>query len=293
MSLRQVWYSFIGAVVLAATIGGGIWFYIHQNDADIRVVAIHVLSDLVPFLAALAIALWAERVTKFSHTTRVVILLGGLAWSGVWGWRDLTDIKASKADIKGAITTAVTGANTHTDQQIAGVKKDVDDVGDKVAQIQSNLKQGFSGLKPPPPKFAAIKFGFLDPFMAAEGSLREGPDGVFSAELLAQNVTDVAAEKGDVWIQICDECLWVDEPIGFDRPSGTIESMRHESFQNLNSGTMLPKIALHFKALKKFQKITLVAKYSCSSCGKMANPQLLTIDVLPNIMFSVPPPKLN
>jgi hypothetical protein len=116
-SLSSVWYTFLGAVLCAAALLGGMWFYVHRNDGDIRMVAIHVLSDLVPFLAALAIALWAEHVTKFSHATRVVILLGGLAWSGVWGWRDLADIRASKAEIGTAVATAVTDANEHTDQK--------------------------------------------------------------------------------------------------------------------------------------------------------------------------------
>jgi len=289
MSLRQVWYSFLAALVVAAVVLGSAWFHTHWNDPDLQTVAVNFAVSWIPFLVTILVA-FVPDLRKAHIAWRVGIVSIGLVWSLLLARQQVLTINASRTDQKIIVKEAVGNANQHSDESIATLREDIHKEFD---DLNTGITTGLGGLKPPPPKFAAIKFGFLDPFMAAEGSLREGPDRVFSAELLAKNVTDIAAEKGDVWIQICDECLWVDEPIGFDRPSGTIESMRHESFLNLNSGTMLPKITLHFKALKKFQKIILVAKYSCTTCGKMADPQILTVDVLPSMKFDVPPPKLN
>jgi hypothetical protein len=310
LSLRSAWYSFFGAILLAAAIFGGIWFYVHRNDGDIRMVAIHVLSDLVPFLAALAIALWAEHVTKFSHTTRVVILLGGLAWSGVWGWRDLADIKASKADIQGVIATAVSGANTHSDQQIGAVRNDLqkatanlqdklDSLSTQVTKSDTDVVGAISKVGTAPTKYAQLQFSLwgtdASKFPITTETLSPEENGEFSVDFTATNVTDTSATGGDLWVIICDDCVFTKEPQGFDKPTGSAESMRHKKFGDLNPGVSIEKMTVEFKTTQKFASVFIGFRYSCATCGKIETVQKINI-LTSYPTLQLPPivlPKLN
>lgn len=109
MSLRQVWYSFFGALGAALIVLGSVWFYIHRQDADIQTVAVHVAVDSLPFLAAIVFALWPE-VSKVRIGWRVTILAVGLLWTCLLARRDYLDVQASRRDLGTAVNTAVSDA---------------------------------------------------------------------------------------------------------------------------------------------------------------------------------------
>jgi len=112
---------------------------------------------------------------------------------------------------------------------------------------------------------------------------------VFPLDVLVTNTSDVAATDAEVWLIVCDECVFAEEPSGFDRPDGLAASIRHETMPHVNPG-----VSIDMKVKVKLDKdsysfFDIGMKYSCAACGKLQDVQMLRVSVLP----SLPPLKTN
>jgi len=287
-TLRQVWGAFVYAILLSMGEIVGALLYQHREDPDIQAVAIRVVLDSLPFLASMVFALWPQ-VSRAHIGFRLTILLGGLLWSGLLAKKDYLDLQQSRKDQQTAISTAVKDANEHSDQQIAGVRTDIDN---RFTSLEQTIGKGFNGIKPPPLQFAALGFRFFDsPGNAL--SMHGDADRVFTMDFTSTDTTDKAAEKGDIWVEICGSCVFAKEPKGFDKPIGIAETARHKTFGILNAGVSLEKMTIDVKPPKGVPSFEIAWSYSCETCGKKGDSQKFTINILPPYKVTVPPPKLN
>lgn len=185
MSLKQAWYSFFGCLVFAGVFLVSVWLYRHWDDQDLQTVVIHAAVDCIPFLAAIVFALWPQEISSMHVGWRVAVLIGGLVWTGLLVKKDRLDLLSSKHDLQSAVTNAVEQANKHTDSQIGGVRKDLDntnrnlsgqiaDMGKNANSSASNLanlfkstasdiEKNIEGFKPSMPDPAKFVFTFYRP----------------------------------------------------------------------------------------------------------------------------------
>jgi hypothetical protein len=309
MSLRQIWYSFVVASFLAATVLGTAWFYNHRHDPDIQTTALHVAVDSFPFLASIVFALWPE-VSKVHIGWRTIILVGGLVWSGLLARKDYLDLQVSRKDQQSAISTAVNNANQHSDQKIDGVQSDLqtataklngrlDNLSTLVLKSETDVVGTISKVGTAPTKYAQLQFSLFandsSKLPITSETLPPDENGDFSIDFTATNVSDISAKGGELWVTICDECIFAKEPQGFDKPSGTIETMRHKNFGDLNPGVSIEKMTVEFKPSRKFSSMDLGFRYSCTTCGKIGAWQAIKIvSQFPVLQLpTIPPLKLN
>ena len=297
MSLRSVWYTFLSACALAVFLPPLFLWYQHRNDPDIQITAIHAVVDCIPFLASILFALWPE-VSKAHISLRVLVLIGGLAWSGLLARKDYLDLLNSRSQEQNAIMTAVNQSNAHTDteigqvrDQLKDVQKDIKDttssLNDKLATLsgqvsksETDLGQTIGQVLIPQPKYARLQFSFLAPKITESPLLTKtlipDADGVYTLDIVLTNVSDTTANIGEAWLQICDTCTFAKEPAHFDKPEGSIDQVRHLVFQALNPGASV-KMTAAVKPAVTLAGFTMSLRYSCSTCGKMADAQQLTI----------------
>jgi hypothetical protein len=294
MSLRQVWYSFVAAVVLAFIVVGSGWFYHHQ---DIQIVAIHGVCDSIPFLVTIVFAVWAREVSNLSKRMRILILIGGLGCSALLAWRDYLDLRASRADIQTAIGTAVSGANQHSDQQVETVKSDVEgvkqdlknaesDLTSQLAKTGSDIDANIGKVGTAPVKYAQLQFKLFDlssETPKTEQSVSPDANGVYTVDFTATNISDTATGFLDIWVYICKECSFAEEPVGFDKPQGVPDFERHMNVVELNPGVTLAKMTIKIKISGgPFSATDVGFNYSCASCGNISatNQRMIRIYLL-------------
>ncbi|MFZ0419439.1 MAG: hypothetical protein WAM04_15170 [Candidatus Sulfotelmatobacter sp.] len=142
------------------------------------------------------------------------------------------------------------------------------------------------------PPLARIKFSFFSPTAPqnqepTDISVTQNNDGLFHTNLLIANAsTRVAAEKLEVWIDICEPCEFAMEIPRFSRLPGLPEHERYRSIWLLNPGTVLTPIpiSLRLRNAKLPVKVGLALKYSCKACDPEGS-QEQTIQFL-----ALPPP---
>lgn len=285
MSLRGVWYSFLAAFGIAIVILGGIWFYVHRQDANVQTVAVHAVVDCLPFLASILFALWPE-VSKAHIAWRVAIIIVGLAWSGLLVKKDYLDLQAAKRDEQNIVATAVEDANNHSDQQInrlrSEVKNQFSGLSHEVEEGDTSIT-GAMGKLMPNSENALVKFSLLPAMDINTPILSESlpldKDGVVSVEFMATNISDVAASSLEFWVEICRECAYAKEPEKFERLNDTIPTIRHRLFGDLNPGISTDGMTIQIKppSAPTFQ---VGFMYSCKDCGKRGPEQVATITPL-------------
>jgi hypothetical protein len=294
MSLRQVWYSFLAALALAPVVLCSTWFYNHRNDPDVQTVVIHAVVDCIPFLAGIIFALWPREVSSMHNAWRIVILAGGLIWSGLLARRDYLDLQASKRELQNAVTSAVSSANQHSDQQLFGLKTEVGDVSttlngrldrvvNEVSKSDSDITGAIGKVIIPPPKYAQLQFSLfpsdpnarISPPLLAE-TVSPNEDGSFSVDFLATNISDTAAASLEFWVEICRLCSYAKEPDKFEKVNSTIETIRHRTFGSLNAGVSTDKMTVQLK-VPVATPFEIGFHYSCETCGKLASVQIVTI----------------
>jgi len=300
----------LAGVGLAAVVLGAAWFRNHRNDPDVQTVVVDAAVACIPFFASILFALWPE-VNRTHIAWRLAIVLGGLLWSLLLGRQDYLNLQASRSDTQAAITTAVGSANKHSDQQIAGLDSKVDEstsslnkrlddvaatVSSQVAKSETDITTDIGKVIVPPPKYAELQFTFFDEdqskFPISSETLTPDANGIFSADFTATNISDTTADEAETWVILCDECAFAGEPSGFDRPVGTVETMRHKKFGNVNPGTSVEKMTIEIKPMRPFSEIRLAFKYSCGTCGRIPPLQSFTIWAAPSLSIA-PPTKSN
>jgi len=227
----------------------------------------------------------------------------GFLWSAVLWHQQVVVDRAAREDQERIVTTAVSQSNQHADQQIGNVREDVKGVKGDVREVKGDLATtthdirdalSQSGIeighsiekvnKPAPPELAQLEFSFFSPntttFPFRTTSIIPDKDGNYPVEVYFTNMTDVTAEEIDIWLAVCDDCSFVAEPAGFDRPKGTSEQMRHLTIHGLNPGTSWERISLLVKSpivVTPSTYFSLAFLYSCKTCGKKKPAQIAKV----------------
>ena len=173
------------------------------------------------------------------------------------------------------------------------------DLETQLTKTGSDINTSIGKVGTAPVKYAQLQFSLYgtdtSKFPIITETLSPDENGAFSVDFTATNVTDVSATGGDLWVILCDDCVFTKEPQGFDKSAGTTETMRHKKFGDLNPGVSVEKMTVEFKASRKFASILIGFRYSCATCVKIAT--LQSIAILPSYgALQMPPivlPKLN
>jgi len=221
----------------------------------------------------------------------------GFSWM-LWKQQRLS-VEVTKRDQQSAVQAAVRQSNDHSDEQIAGVRKDVHTetqtldekmkgLSSQVAATETHINGAIHNVVVPSPQYAKLQFSlFPDSTVSlplTTESLAPDKDGVFTVDFTVTNISETTAARGaDLWVFVCTQCKIVEEPQGFDRPNGLPESERHKVFQNLNPGVSLEKMTVKLKLVEPYQAFLISFKYSCETCGKMTAAQDLKVLTTPYI----------
>lgn len=228
------------------------------------------------------------------------VILIGFVWSVVlWHQQVVTEVSA-RLDQQSIVQSAVNQSNQHSDKKIGavqddlkgvktdihGIQADVQGVKNAVSQSTSTLSESIGKVgKPAPPELAKLQFTIADDsttnLPVLERDIPKDKDGNVSVEVTFTNTSDVSADTVDVWLVICTLCSFVTEPLGFDKPKGISEQMRHKSIPVLNPGTTFEKTTLVIKPPNvPFDGLEVGFRYSCKTCGKPLEPQKIRLNVI-------------
>jgi hypothetical protein len=254
--------AFLALSVLALCFFG--WKYRDNNRV------INYAVALIPVALSIVIA-FVPDLRRAHMAWRIAIVALGLLWSVLlWRQQVLTDKEQSEtlgrvvSNTRELVKEDLKKAADHSDQQISSIRTDLHN-GEKhsdqqivavtglISQTTNDLSKKISKVnKPDPPERPKLKFslwgGDGKPYVAY--AIKPDKEGTFAADVYFTNVAQAAASKIDVWIYICDDCIFVKEPSGFDKPNGMEETERHRLIMHLNPGTSFEKTTLHVK-LKK------------------------------------------
>jgi hypothetical protein len=278
--------------------------YLYWNDVKL----VNFLAAWIPFVLSVVLAFVPEH--KMTSGKKLVwrssVVTVGLVWSLVlWHQQVVTDM-AARDDQRRIVTDAVNLSNKHSDEKISSVRSDLQsvrsdirgvdkDLQDTKGSITSSLSKAetniTSGLgkvgKPEPPELARLQFSIFEasptanfPRLTSIESL--DTNGNVAVDVYFTNVSSTAAEGVDVWIAVCDQCSFVAEPTGYDRPQGLDGRVRHKLIPLLNPGTSFEKTRIDVKPPTPIPPwIAIAFKYSCKACGKMPDPQQLKVFLQP------------
>jgi hypothetical protein len=306
LSLRPALWVGFGSFTACALISIGWGTYVYWNDIKL----VNFLAAWIPFALSILLAFVPEH--KMSTTKKLLwrssVILVGFAWSVVLWHQQIITEQTALADQEKIVNNAVTKSNNHSDQQIGEVRKDVQgvktDLKDTKEVISGMVSKTASDLtislgkvgKPEPPELAKIQFTLFVDNMTSDKSplltqmVHPDSDGTVRFNVSFFNTSGTSAESVDVWLLLCDQCSFTQEPPQFDRPSGLNERMRHAMVPLLNPGTWFIKIPLAIKStLTAPYQLNIGFKYACKACGKQSpDPQLVHVLVIPDVA-AMPP----
>lgn len=291
----RVWYVFWTATAFAALSLGCIWLYTHWNEPDLQGIVVNFVVAWIPLVLSILIA-FVPDLRRAHISWRAAIVAIGFIWS-IFLWKQqYIALQTSRHDQEQAISKAVEKSNQHSDQKIGEVQQDlavaksdlggrIDKLPNLISKSESDLTASISKVGTARPNYAQLQFSLFatttDQMPLLTESLDSGENGTLTVDFVVTNTSDSAATSGDLWVQICDECVFVKEPQGFDKPAGTTETIRHKSFPGLNPGVTLEKMTIDFKMMKRFNSVDVSFRYSCATCGKLKTAQTAKILVLP------------
>lgn len=267
----------------------------HWNDFNF----VNFLTAWIPFVLSVLLAFIPDAALK-THSRivwRTGVILGGLLYSLLlWHQQSLALTKGMEAQ-RQLVSSAITSANAHTDQQIGSVRNDVRSVKTDVQGIKGDIQETQSAMsqvfsesaasitnsiskvgKPDPPEKAKVSFS-LWPFYGDSAdlanSLTPDKDGVFTVDVTFRDVANTAAASNmDVWLDICSKCRYVSEPAGFDKPAGIDEHVRHLLIPLLNPGITFQKTSIRLRLeddVRNAPYFDIGFTYACQGCAKDAH----------------------
>jgi hypothetical protein len=284
----KVWMWALAAVASAAVlIIFGFTVKTHWNDANF----VNFLVAWIPFVLSILLAFIPDTAMKMHWRVvwRSGVILGGLLYSGLlWHQQSLT-ADAAREDQKRLVSSAILGANSHSDQQIGSLRKDLTsqingvqgsistEIGSTVSKSTSELSESIGKVgKPDAPEKVKLQFSLwpfnddLSPNMVT--SVVADKDGTAAVSFAVRNSSGTAASNADIWVAICKTCEFVGEPDGFDKPAGLPDTARHRMIQLLNPSTILAKTVVHVKnSTIDAAGFAMQFRYACAGCAQEGN----------------------
>lgn len=276
MKIAPGWRRFWWVILISGVLSCLAWTFAHRNDPKI----VNYLVNCFPVPLTIFIAFMPD--LRRAHVVwRIMIVIFGIAWSFLL-WRQM-DLSAKQAiqDQEGIVTAAVTHANSHSDAKFSQMKQQVDqtgsEIGNRLNKVEADLASSIGKVgKPEPPERPKFTFSFWrdgmtgDEFPIDSETLSPDSKGNFKIEFAFRNDSSVSAEGIEEWVQICDECSFVGEPKGFDRPEGTDSHTRHRLISDLNAGvTLVEGNEFEVKPPNQFMKFSMIFKITCKTCGQL------------------------
>jgi hypothetical protein len=275
--------------------------YLYWNDVRL----VNFLAAWIPFVLSILLAFVPEHKmsTKKKVLWRSSVIFIGFVWSVVlWHQQVITDLEAKK-DQTAIVTQAVTQSNQHSDEQIGAVRSDVQGVKSDVQgvkkDLQDTVKKSTSSLsesigkvgKPEPPQLAKLRFTLWtdatnsEQFPLVTETTLQVHEGSVAVEFTIQNIADVSAEDGELWIRICGDCRFAKEPEGFNHFKGAPEQDRHKAFQRMLPGIALEKMTAEIVPPPIGNRFEVDLFYGCKNCVVATKPgpnkQIFFINVVP------------
>jgi hypothetical protein len=213
------------------------------------------------------------------------------------GWKDYLDLQTYRRDQQVAINQAVNSANQHSDQQIGAVRTDVEDVkqdlkktandlAGQLAKTGSDIDTNISKVGTVPVKYAQLQFRAFD--LSSETPKTDefvglDANGVYTVDFTATNISDTATGPVDIWVTICKQCSFAEQPAGFDQPQGISDFERHKMVPTLNPGVTFEKMTIKLKISGgPFAWTDVFFNYSCAQCGTIpTKDQSIRVYLLP------------
>lgn len=290
--MRRAWGAFVAACALAGFVLLG---FVWPDQLLLW------LSAFIPvFLGLVVILVPAKQEDARIHMRWryalgvALILYGGLVWaqqtredreSQVERDKAVKDTAAqTSAEVSATVNRQYQDMIADLNMQILSLKTQLSDQAkDFAAQLKqtgTDLAGSISKVGPQPVKYAQLKFqawsGLLNGPTDDPPAIRPDQSGVFTLSFSFTNVSDTPTGTGDVWVFVCDECQFSEEPTGFDRPNGTNEKVRHMFFQQLNPGVTMQKQTIRLKISGgPYAWTDILVDYSCATCGKVSPRQPL------------------
>ena len=281
LSPRMALWVAGSSVAACALVWTGWGIRLYWNDVRL----INFLAAWIPFVLSTLLAFVPEHkmTTTKKWLWRCSVMLVGLSWSVVlWHQQVVTDATARK-DQETIVTSAVSQANVHSDEQIGfvrkdvqGVKKDLGDTAQKLSDLfvksENDLSTSIGKVgKPEPPELAKIEFHLLDDKDSPTDNptLHMESDGTYAVNFLVTNDSNVQAESIDVWVHICGLCSFAKEPAGFEHPAGEMPDTRHVFIGSLNAGVSYKKLTINFNTTALTPNVGIAFSESCKNCGKV------------------------
>jgi len=285
LSLRNSRWLFVLTVLACAVIWMARGIYVYWDNPNL----INFLAAWIPSIISglLAFAPIHEMSTPKKWAWRVCVMAVGIAWSAVLWHQQVIADKVALEQQKKIVTEAVQQSNQHADQQIQGVKNDINKAMSQMVSTSTEaITSKLGAIKPSAPVKTPMQFTLWPHYISGEPILKKGltpdKDGIFTVECTYLNVSDARAENIDVWISICDMCEFAAEPEGYDRPPGSAVQTRHRSIPSLNPGTGVAVTTLKIRPKLQTSSFDLNFRYACQTCGKGDTKQTATITVLPS-----------
>jgi hypothetical protein len=233
--------------------------YIHHRD-DLKFV--NFLAAWIPFVLSLLVAFVPE--SKMSTAKKIgwrtVVIAVGFVWSVVLWQQQLLAENSATADQERIVTTAVTRSNEHSDQQIGGVRSDVQGVktdmqgvkkdletkiNDTISKSTSSLSESIGKVKLPPSEKASYEAS-LWPATLTDWPIREKSlpkvNGVVTLSF-SFRVKNHMAKQTRLWLRLCRGCKYAKEPLGFQNLSPHPGEGDDPNERTLIIGDFLPNIA--------------------------------------------------
>lgn len=119
-------------------------------------------------------------------------------------------------------------------------------------------------------------------------------NGIVTVTFSAKNVGTAQADNGQVWIQLCDECAFAEEPGGTTAPKDD-PKVRRKRFDILHMGSYFEGTTLKIAPRVGLTSFKIALKYSCEHCSPVENkrPQKLTVNIEPPPTVSAQQPPLS
>ncbi len=303
------WLLWLGAIQFLACFAMFCFQAIHVYGKDWwdNPHAINFLAAWIPSVLSVLVAFVPDKDLQMKQrvTWRVCVIACGVVYSMVLFHQQVLTDKVNAETNQNLLTAAVTAANQHADakfgtaqNQVAGVDTKVTGLATKVSGIDAKLDVTTQTLTQtlhktesdldtsigkvstsPVQEKAHLVFSLWDDTSSPAKPLLYkiipvDANGNVPIDFTFFNDSETVVENGDLWLDICTSCSFAAEPAGFQKLSGSLESIRHELI-TLNPGAASQKITILVTPPKG--KFLFGIRYACKACGKIAPEQTATI----------------